>query len=110
MFASNHHNKSRAITYVDLKPLALRIKFVTNSYVLGFHPIDGYTSRPKEFEGITFTEYFTTYKTDRMTRGNTAPVARDNLGYYVYKNKKITRFKDFHPTYSLEGFFFNIMF
>jgi hypothetical protein len=28
------------------------------------------------------------------------------LGYYVYKNKKILRFIDFHPIYSPEGFFF----
>jgi hypothetical protein len=44
-----------------------------------------------------------------MTRRSTAPIARDNLSYYAYKNRKITRFIDFHPTYSPERFFFNIM-
>jgi hypothetical protein len=83
---------------------------VTNSRVLGFHPIDSYTSRLEKFEDITFTEYFSTYKTDRMTRGSTTLVAKDNLGYCVYKNKKITGFTDFHPTHSPEGFFFDIMF
>jgi hypothetical protein len=45
-----------------------------------------------------------------MTRGSTTPIARDNLGYYVYTNNKLTRFTDFHPTYSPEGFSFNIIF
>jgi hypothetical protein len=44
-----------------------------------------------------------------MARGRTTAIAGDNLDYLVYTNNKITRFTDFHPTYSLEGFFFNIM-
>ena len=46
---------------------------------------------------------------DHMTRRSTTPIARDNLSYYAYKNRKITRFIDFHPTYSHERFFFNII-
>jgi hypothetical protein len=71
--------------------------------------MDNYTNRPREFENFTFIEYFTKYEIDRMTRGRTSAVARDNLGYFVYTNKKITRFTNFHPTYSPKGFFFNIM-
>jgi hypothetical protein len=63
--------KSRAVTYVDLKLPIPRTKIVANSRFLGFHPINGYTNRLEEFEDTTFIEYFTTYKTDRMTRGNT---------------------------------------
>jgi hypothetical protein len=84
--------KSRAITYVDSKPPALKTKIVTSSCTLGFHLVNGYTSRPGEFEDITFTEYFIKYETDRMTRRSTTPIIKDNLGYYVYRNKKITRF------------------
>jgi hypothetical protein len=101
--------KSRAITYVDSKPPALKTKIVTSSCTLGFHLVNGYTSRPGEFEDITFTEYFIKYETDRMTRRSTTPIIKDNLGYYVYRNKKITRFTYFHPTYNQEEFFFNIM-
>jgi hypothetical protein len=101
--------KSRIVTYIDSKPPTLRTKIVTSSHVLGFHPMDSYTNRPIEFENFTFTEYFTKYETDRMTRGRTAAVVRNNLGYFVYTNNKITRFTDFHPTYSREGFFFNIV-
>jgi hypothetical protein len=53
--------KSKAIIYVDSKPPSLRTKIVTNSRVLGFHPIDNYINRPRELEDITFTEYFTKY-------------------------------------------------
>jgi hypothetical protein len=101
--------KSMVVIYVDSKPPALRTKIVTSSRVLGFHLVNSYTSRPKEFEGITFTKYFTKYETERMTRRNTILIIRDKLGYYVYKNKKIIGFTYFRPTYSLEGFFFNIM-
>jgi hypothetical protein len=75
--------KSKTVTYVDMKLLALRTKIVTNSRVLDFHPIDSYTNRPEEFESIIFIESFTTYKTDRMTRGNAIPITRDNLRYYL---------------------------
>jgi hypothetical protein len=71
--------------------------------------MDSYTNRPRDFENITFTGYFNKYERDCMTRGRTAAIARDNLGYLVYTNNKFTRFTDFHPTYSLKGFFFNIM-
>ena len=101
--------KSRAITYVDSKPPALKTKIVTSSCILDLYLVDGYTSRPGEFEDITFAEYFTKYETYRMTRRSTTPIAKDNLGYHVCRNKKITRFTDFHPTYSAEEFFFNIM-
>jgi hypothetical protein len=101
--------KSRAVIYIDSKPPALRTKIVTSSRVLGFHPMDNYTNRPRDFENITLIEYFTKYKTDRMTRGRTTAIARDNLGCLIYTNNKITRFTDFHPTYSPEGFFFNTM-
>jgi hypothetical protein len=92
--------KSRAFTYDDSKPPTFRIKIVTNSCILGFQPINGYTSKPEEFEGITLFEYFTTYETDHITRGNTTPITKDNLDYYVYNNKKIIRFIDFYPPYS----------
>ena len=71
--------------------------------------MDNYTNRTKEFENFIFTEYFTKYKTDCMTRGRTSTVARENLGYFVHTNNKITSFTDFHPTYSPKGLFFNIM-
>jgi hypothetical protein len=73
--------KSRIVIYVNSKPLALRTKIVASSCVLGFHSIDGYTSRPGDFEDIKFTEYFIKYKTDRMTRRSTTPITRNNLGY-----------------------------
>jgi ABC-type glutathione transport system ATPase component len=44
-----------------------------------------------------------------MARGRTTAIAGDNLDYLVYTNNKITRFTDFHLTYSREGFFFNIV-
>jgi hypothetical protein len=29
---------------------------VTSSRILGFHPVDSYTNRPRDFKNITFTE------------------------------------------------------
>jgi hypothetical protein len=71
--------------------------------------MDNYTNRLREFKYITFTKYFTKYEKDCMTRRRTAAIARDNLRYFVYTNNKITRFTYFHPTYSPEEFFFNIL-
>jgi hypothetical protein len=101
--------KSRAVIYIDSKPPSLRTKIVTSSHVLGFHPLDNYINRPRDFKNITFTDYFTKYETNCMTRRRTVAIARDSLGYLIHANNKITRFTDFHPTYSPEGFFFNIM-
>jgi hypothetical protein len=98
--------KNSVVIYVDSKPPALRTKIVTSSRILDFHSMDSYTNRPREFENTMFTEYFTKYKTNCMTRARTTVIARDNLGYFVYINKKITKFTDFHPMYSPEGIFF----
>jgi hypothetical protein len=61
--------KNRIVTYIDSKPPALRTKIVISSHILGFHPMDSYTNMPRAFKNFMFTEYFTKYETDVMTRG-----------------------------------------
>jgi hypothetical protein len=83
----------------------MHTKIITRSRILGFHPIDVYMNQFSHFENMTFIEYFTIYKSNKLKCPSSKCNGEDNLQNYIYTTNKFTRFINFHPTHNIKGFF-----
>ncbi len=82
----------------------MHTKIITRLKILGFHPIDVYRNQSSRFENMTFIEYFTKCKSNKLKRPSSKYHGEDNLWNYIYTTNKLTRFIDFHPTHNIKGF------
>ena len=73
--------KNIAVKYIDSKPPALRIRMVSKSRVLGFHPIDNYCNKPHEYEDITFIDYFKRFDMEKICRRNVPSFEKTNSDF-----------------------------
>jgi hypothetical protein len=101
--------KSIVVKYIDSKPPHLRIKVLSKSSFLGFHPIDIYKFRPSKIEYLTFYEYFEKFELIKMVHPSFQQYGKDALSFIIYKNEKLVRFINFHRIHNNEGFFYNVL-
>jgi hypothetical protein len=105
MFTNSNHTKKYIAKYIDSKPLYLRIKVLSKSRFLGFHPIDIYKFRPSKIGYMIFYEYFEKFDLIKMVHPSFQQYGKDALSFIIYKNEKLVRrFINFHPIHNNEGF------
>jgi hypothetical protein len=54
---------------------------------------------------MTFTQYLNNFEYDKLQHPTLKCHGQDDLGNFIYKNNKLTRFRNFHFTHNTKWFF-----
>jgi hypothetical protein len=101
--------RSESVQSIYSTPPDLRIRYVTRSTSLYVPFVDRNCARPVLLEDITFTKYFSEYQIEKKAIPSRTFVEKDLLQGFVYSNKRVIRFTDYHPANHTKAYFYNVL-